>query len=177
MPARDRLDFLTDNWNATRPDINIQPWQIWGRTTRLHELFLNAVGKVLRRYSLTFSEFETLGALVLAGPPYRASPNQISQFNLLTSGGMANLLGRMERAGFISREPDSADKRGVVVQLTHSGLEHFNEAVIEENKVEHELLSALTPEERAILSVLLRKLLLSIDEERFGAPSPPVSAA
>ncbi len=170
MPARDRLDFLTDSWNVTRPDIDIRPWQIWGRTTRLQELFLSAVGKVLRRHSLTFSEFETLGALVLAGIPYRSNPHQISQFNLLTSGGLANLLGRMEKDGLISREPDRDDKRSVVVELTPKGLERFNESVIEENRVEHELLSALSQEECTILSVLLRKLLLSIDKDRFGVP-------
>jgi DNA-binding MarR family transcriptional regulator len=170
VAERDRLDFLTDSWNRTRPDINIQPWQIWGRTTRLHELFLLAVGKALRRHSLTFSEFETLAALVLAGVPYRAYPNQIAQFNLLTSGGLANQLGRMEKDGLISREPGQDDKRSVVVQLTKTGLDRFNESVIEENKIEHELLTALTAEERAILSVLLRKLLLSIDQDRFGAP-------
>ncbi len=170
MSVRDRLDFLSQTWSKTRPDIDNQPWQIWGRATRLQELFLRAVGPVLRRHRLTFSEFETLGALVLAGKPHRANPTQISQFNLLTSGGLANQLGRMERDGLISREQDSVDKRSVVVQLTAKGLNRFNEAVLEENKIEHELLIALNAEERVILAVLLRKLLLSIDEDRFGAP-------
>lgn len=173
MPSRDRLDFLSENWRATRPDIDITPWQVWGRTTRIHELFLSQVGRALRRHALTFNEYETLGALVLAGPPYRANPTHIQRFNLLTSGGLANLLGRMEREGLIERHPDPADKRGVLVQITERGLSSFNAALVEENRVEHDLLAGLNTEERAILSILLRKLLSSIDPESVGAPDPP----
>jgi DNA-binding MarR family transcriptional regulator len=171
MATRDRLDFLSDSWRATRPDIDITPWQVWGRTTRIHELFLGYVTRSLRGHALTFTEFQTLGALVLAGPPYAANPNQIQRFNLLTSGGLANLLGRMEREGLIERRPDTQDKRGVIVQLTPLGLQHFNDALVEENRVEHELLAGLSGEERAILSMLLRKLLLSIDPEHLAEPA------
>jgi DNA-binding MarR family transcriptional regulator len=170
MPTRDRLDFLSEGWSELRPEMDISPWQIWGRTTRLHELFVSQISRVLRRHSLTFTEFQTLGALVLAGPPYRANPTQIQRFNLLTSGGLANLLGRMESEGLIERNPDPDDRRGVVVHLTAQGLNRFNAALVEENQVEHELLGAMNPEERAVLSILLRKLLASIDPEGTAVP-------
>jgi len=168
MPRRDRLDFLSESWHAVRPDIDIGPWQVWGRTTRLHEIFVSRITRALREHDLSFTEFQTLGALVLAGPPYRANPNRIGEFNLLTSGGLANLLGRMERQGLVERRPDTTDKRGVVVELTARGLQHFNAAVLEENRIEHELLEGLSPEEKAILGMLLRKLLLSVDPYPVG---------
>ncbi|MDX2238927.1 MAG: MarR family transcriptional regulator [Hyphomonadaceae bacterium] len=170
MSARDRLDFLSDSWNRTRPELDISPWQVWGRVTRVHELFQLAVGRVLRGHGLAFTEFQAMAALVLSGPPYEANPNAIASFNLLTSGGLANLLGRMEREGLIERRTNPDDRRGVIVRLTESGLEHFDAAVLEENRVEHDMLAALSPEERQVLSLLLRKLLLSIDPDMFGDP-------
>ena len=69
----------------------------------------------------------------------------------------------MERDGLILRRPDAHDKRGVVVRLTELGLDRFNQAVVRENRVEHDLVQVLTPLEQTLLSLLLRKLLLGID--------------
>ena len=163
MSDVDRLDWLTQNWSRVRPDMDITPWQVWGRTTRIHDLFLAAITPALKKHGLTFKEFQTLAALVLVGPPYQANPNEITKFNLLTSGGTTNLLSRMEKEGLVRRKPDPADKRGVIVQITDKGLDSFSASVVEENRIEHDLLSTLSPEERRVLAILLRKLLLSID--------------
>lgn len=165
MPARDRLDTLSDAWNARRPEVDIQPWRVWGRITRLNELFRAAIAPALSRHELTFAEYQTLGALVLAGPPYEASPTEIARFNLLTSGGLANLLGRMERNGFLERRARDGDRRGVTVRLSERGLQLFESALLAENAIEHKRIAVLTPEEREILSVLLRKLLLSLETD------------
>lgn len=159
----DRLEYLSAKWNERRPDLDISPWQVWGRVTRLHELFLAAISPVLQHHELNFKEFQTLASLILTGEPYEASPNQIARFNLLTSGGVANLLARMEREGLVERRPDPVDRRSVIVRATDRGVSDFEAAVIEENKVEHDMLAALTQEERAVLALLLRKLLLSVD--------------
>lgn len=169
---RDRLDYLSEQWHARRPDIDITPWGIWGRTTRLHELFLGAISETLSRHGLNFKEFQTLGALVLAGPPYEVRANEIARFNLLTSGGLANLLSRMEKYGFLERKPDTRDKRGVIVRITEKGLSAFNAAVVAENRIEHDLVRALTAEEREVLALLLRKLLRSIDPDALPAQEP-----
>ena len=168
MPTKDRLDFLTENWAAVRPDLDISPWGVWGRTTRINELFRAEIGKLLQAYDLTYSEFQTLGALLLNGPPFEGSPGKIARFNLLTSGGMANLLARMQREGLIMRRADPEDGRGVLVSITEHGRERFNAAVEEENRAEHAMLKGLTPEEKEVLKILLRKLLLSIDPHEPG---------
>jgi DNA-binding MarR family transcriptional regulator len=163
MQNRDRLDYLSDNWHRARPDIDIRPWQIWGRATRLHELFLAEIGPALRRHGLSFKEFQTLAALVLSGRPYEANPTELQKLNLLTSGGMTILLTRMERAGLVRRRPDRKDRRGVRIRLTEDGLRRFEQAVLEENRIEHDLLKSLSEEERLVLGTLLRKLLIGVD--------------
>jgi DNA-binding MarR family transcriptional regulator len=163
MVNDDRLDYLSKKWNRQRPSLDISPWQVWGRITRLHELFVARIAPELTAHELNFKEFQTLAALVLSGEPYEATPAAIARFNLLTSGGVANLLARMEREGLVERRPDQIDKRSVIVKITDHGLAAFDAAVVNENRVEHDLLYALSPEERSILATLLRKLLVSMD--------------
>ena len=163
MAAKDRLDVLTESWAAVRPDLDISPWAVWGRLTVISELFISAVGPVLKRHDLTFNEYQTLAAIFLAGPPYQSSPNQIAQHNLLSSGGIANLLNKMQGAGLVARRPDAQDRRGVVVSLTEDGRSRLEASLLDENRLEHELLRALSEAEVAVLAILLRKLLLSLD--------------
>lgn len=163
MVKPDRIEYLSRKWSQRLPGLDIAPWQIWGRITRLDELFVSAIAPSLATHELSFKEFQTLAALILSGRPYEASPNQIAQFNLLTSGGVANLLARMERRGLLQRRQGREDRRSVVVRATDRGLADFEAAVVKENATEHEMLAALTAEERQILATLLRKLLLAID--------------
>ena len=159
----DRVEYLSRKWNERLPSLDIGPWEIWGRVTRIHELFLAAIAPALGKHELSFKEFQTLAALVLDGPPHEASPQQIARHNLLTSGGVANLLARMERQGLLERRSGDVDRRSVIVRATERGLADFHAAVVAENQIEHEMLGALTAEERQILGTLLRKLLVSID--------------
>ncbi len=170
MRAKDRLDLLTESWAAVRPDLDISPWAVWGRLTVISELFVSAAGQVLKRHDLTFNEYQTLAAIFLAGPPYQSSPNQIAQHNLLSSGGIANLLNKMEGAELVARRPGEQDRRGVVVSLTKGGRARLDASLIEENRLEHELLQALSEEEVAVLGILLRKLLLSLEAGAKGRP-------
>lgn len=163
QPHEDRLDRLSRQWREAGIDLDISPWQVWGRITRLQEIFLASIQPVLASRHLNFKEFQTLAALVLSGPPFETNPNALGKFNLLTSGGLTNLLTRMERDAYITRRPDPSDGRGVIVQLTEIGRDAFDAVVRQENEMEHEMLAALSTEERLVLATLLRKLLRAID--------------
>ncbi|WP_428377901.1 MarR family winged helix-turn-helix transcriptional regulator [Lichenicoccus sp.] len=163
MHIKDRLDFLIERWGDARPGLDTSPWAVCGRLTLINELFMARVGQLLKRHRLTFNEYQSLAAIYLSGPPYESSPNQIAHHNLLTSGGMTNLLNKMEAADLISRRPAEQDRRGVVVSLTAEGRERLDAALIDENGFEHEWISSLTAQEAEILSILLRKLLVSIE--------------
>ncbi len=161
----DRLDRLSRAWSETRTDMDISPWQVWGRITRINDIFLARLSRVLNQHSLSYSELQTLGALIVSGPPYEAKPNAISRHNLLTSGGMTNVLTRMERKGLILRRKDKNDGRGVIVSVTPLGLETFDAVITKENEIEHRLLGDINDKEREVVASILRKILLSIDEE------------
>ena len=162
---KDRIDRLSDEWALRAANLDIRPWQVWGRITRINDIFLLKLSKILSQNDLSYSELQTLGALIVSGPPYELNPNTISRHNLLTSGGMTNVLTRMEKKGLITRRKDARDRRGVIVSVTERGLDIFETVIVAENAIEHRLIKGLSETERTVIAVVLRKLLLSIDEE------------
>lgn len=161
----DRLDRLSREWHDQRSDLDITPWQVWGRVTRINDIFSSKLGRMLSAYDLNYTELQTLAALIVSGPPYESTPNAISRHNLLTSGGMTNVITRMERKGLVSRRKAETDRRSVVVSVTEKGLDIFNKVIAQENEMEHRLLKSITLEEQQVVAVILRKILLAIDEE------------
>ena len=162
---KDRIDRLSDEWALRAANLDIRPWQVWGRITRINDIFLLKLNKILSQNDLSYSELQTLGALIVSGPPYELNPNTISRHNLLTSGGMTNVLTRMEKKGLITRRKDARDRRSVIVSVTERGLDIFETVIVAENAIEHRLIKGLSETERTVIAVVLRKLLLSIDEE------------
>lgn len=161
----DRLDRLSRAWANNRTDMDITPWQVWGRITRINDIFLARLSKLLNQHGLNYTELQTLGALIVGGPPYEAKPNAISRHNLLTSGGMTNVLTRMEKKGLISRRKDDQDRRGVIVSVTQQGLDAFEAVIVKENQIEHQLLDGIGKEDRETVALVLRQILLNIDDE------------
>lgn len=82
----------------------------------------------------------------------------------LSTGAMTNRLDRLEEAGFVARERDPDDRRGVVVRLTDAGRSAADGAVAEIAAGEQRWLSALTPKEKRALNDLLRTLMLASEE-------------
>jgi len=78
---------------------------------------------------------------------------------LISSGGLTNRIDRLEKAGLVTRHPDPADRRGVIVRLTNKGVEVADDATEHHLGAEAELLNPLDTEERQQLAALLRKLL------------------
>jgi DNA-binding MarR family transcriptional regulator len=103
-----------------------------------------------------------LATLRRHGPPYQLRPSEFSSALMLTSSGTTKRLDRLEQAGLITRAPDPADRRGVVITLTAKGLELID-AVSEAHLAnEARLLEALTAADRRRLADLLRRLQLGL---------------
>lgn len=64
----DRLDRLSRAWAKNRTDMDITPWQVWGRITRINDIFLARLSKLLNQHGLNYTELQTLGALIVGGP-------------------------------------------------------------------------------------------------------------
>jgi DNA-binding MarR family transcriptional regulator len=169
----DAIDGLVGQWNLERPDLDVSPTHVLQRITRLYLLQSASFAEVFGRFGMTFGEYEVLAALTRSGPPYRLKPGELVGALVLSSGAVTNRIDRVEAAGLVKRLPDPDDRRGTLVALTVKGRTVVNEAVRAHLANEERLLGALSSADRAQLTRLLRKLLLS---EAFTALDPAPSA-
>ena len=104
-----------------------------------------------------------LAALRRSGPPYALNPKELLSSVMISSGGMTKRLDRLEEAGLVTRRPDPSDRRGISVKLTPRGRRTVDRALEIHSANEEALLEPLNADERELLGVLLRKLLVSLE--------------
>lgn len=95
-----------------------------GRTSRVIRLARHlelARRDVLASRDLDIWEYDVLAALRAAASPHELSPGELVNETQVASGTMTNRIDRLSRRGYVTREPDPADRRGVLVRLTVSG--------------------------------------------------------
>ena len=122
MALRDEVDDIVSRWQTVRPDLDVGPLQVLSRVSRLARHLDRARRAAFAAHGLETWEFDVLSALRRQGQPYQLSPGALLRATLVTSGTMTNRIDRMSQAGLVSRHRDPQDKRGVLVQLTGTGL-------------------------------------------------------
>ncbi len=183
----DEVDRLVAAWARERPDLDIAPLEVLSRVSRLARHLDRGRRSAFARSGLEGWEFDVLAALRRAGAPYELSPGRLLTQTLVTSGTMTNRIDRLASRGLVARRPDPTDRRGVQVRLTPAGREAVDdrrgvqvrltpagrEAVDAALEAllghERELLRGLSPRERARTAGLLRRLLVSFDNEPTAA--------
>ena len=159
-------------WAQVRGDRDLTPVSVIARLGRTTAYIDAAINARLAEFGLSRASWDVLASLRRSGPPYRLSPTQLYQALMRTSGAMTHRLYRLERAGLITRLPDPADGRGLLVELTPEGLELVDHVTPSHLDNERSLLAALSGEDRDQLANLLRKMLVAFERER---PTPPPS--
>jgi DNA-binding MarR family transcriptional regulator len=150
-------------WRRERPDIDCSGKAVIGRIVMLHDVILKSVDAVLAPFGLRYPEYAVLATLRAAGPPYRLSPSRLQATMLFTSGGISNLLRRIEAKGLIRRSTDAADGRAVRVELTPGGIEIADRAMVDHAAAERRLCAALDPADTATLAGLLSRMIVAND--------------
>lgn len=145
-------------WRLERPDIDCSGKAVVGRVLLLQDIILKTVNAALAPHGLRYPAYAVLATLRVAGKPYRLSPSQLQATMLFTSGGISNLLGRIEQQGYIRRTSDPSDKRAVRVELTRKGLEIVDLAMVNHAAAERGLCSMLSPAEQDVLARLLSRM-------------------
>jgi len=161
--TNDFTDKLLAKWDSARPDIGVGSLQVTARLARIGPHLARRQEAVFAGFGLSRGEVGMLSALRTAGPPHRLSPTRLGQGLMLSSAGVTSRLDRMERRGFVQRLPDPDDRRGVIVELTASGLEIVDAAVEANSASDRELMQRFDPGEIELLEGLLRKLLAGLE--------------
>ncbi len=75
--------------------------------------------KVAERFGLNLTDTQCLNVLEIAGS---ATPGQLAAQTGLTTGGITVVLDRLEKAGFVKREPNPDDRRSLIVRPVPANL-------------------------------------------------------
>jgi DNA-binding MarR family transcriptional regulator len=94
------------------------------------------------------SEWYALSLLELEGP---LTSGELSARTGLTTGATTRLIDRLERAGYVRRAADPADRRKVVVEPVEDALAGVEEIVGPARRGIAEVLARYTPEQQEVL--------------------------
>ncbi len=132
------------------------------RVTRLAACLGRDLAEICADAGLKPGQFQVLAELRGRDPlPMNAS--DLARALVLNSGGMTPILDQLEDRGLILRQMDGDDRRARRISITEKGRSTVIRALDQQIARHRALNAALAPEEREMLSALLRKLLLAIE--------------
>jgi DNA-binding MarR family transcriptional regulator len=162
---QDHVDkWLATSWLQDIPNLDLEVEGIVDRMNGLSRRFKRTLNDTIAEHGLSFEEWDVLGALRRAGPPFRRSAGELAKISDLSSGAMTNRLDRLEKAGLVKRLPDPNDRRGVLIELTKTGQEKWLDTTGAGAAREALIASALTEREKKELNALLRRLMLEFEK-------------
>lgn len=147
-------------WRNERSDIDSSGKAVVGRIFRLQEIALRTINDALAPHGLKYQEYAVLATLRTSGAPYRMTPSALQATLLFSSGGLSNILKRLEREGLVKRSNDPEDGRGVLVRLTAKGKSVVDLAMPDHANAELELLHMFTLKERETLALMLSRMMV-----------------
>jgi DNA-binding MarR family transcriptional regulator len=135
------------------------PMGLFTRLTRVGLLLDAFQHRCLDPFGLKFIDFSVLRVLQLAGPPYELTTGELGETVLRSSGGMTQIVDRLERADLVERVADRYDRRKVVVRLTAEGRDLAQRASAAYARERRRIIKALSPEEVEQIDDAIRLLL------------------
>jgi DNA-binding MarR family transcriptional regulator len=137
-----------------------------GRTSRVIRLARHL--ELARRTTLTARdldvwEYDVLAALRASGSRSELTPGELITQTQVSSGTMTNRIDRLDRRGYVTREPDPDDSRGVRVRLTASGRKKIDAAAADVAKAEQGVWQQLGERKRINLDDAVREILTPFD--------------
>ena len=161
-PTEDHVDRCLAGLCGELPDLDMDVEGIVERIQGIERRLRITMEETLEEHGLSYGEWKLLRVLRKL-PGSSSTPGELSTQLELSSGAMTNRLDRLERAGFVTRRPDPADRRGVRVELTESGNQAWIDSTNAQAIKEALIAGALSKREQHQLSGLLRKLMLELE--------------
>ncbi len=155
--AMDHVDFITQQWERERPDLDVTAMGVIGRVARLYLAYQRGMHATFAEFGLNAAKFDVLATLRRSGAPYTLSPGDLLKATMVASGTMTNRIDRLEADGLVKREVNPEDSRSFLVGLTEEGLALVDRAVTAHVQTQAQLLEGLETQEVETFKELLSK--------------------
>ena len=159
----DKVDLILEQWAREMPTMDVGPMGVIGRLNRCAALMRRRLDATFEQFGLSNWEFDVLATLRRAGAPHQLAPTALFCQLMVTSGTMTHRLQRLEAQGWVTRAPNPADARSMLVQLSPAGLELIERAVLAHVENEKNIIAPLGAVGAAELDAQLRKLLAMLE--------------
>lgn len=161
---KDVVDDILGQWSLERPELDTASLGVVIRVMSLYKVFLRQATRALEPLGLELFEYDVLSALRRQGRPFALPATALARSTGLSSGAMTNRVDILEDRGFVRREKDKHDRRGVLVSLTSHGRRIIDQAIQLRLEAADEGLTGITAEELQELARLLRKIRLTAED-------------
>jgi DNA-binding MarR family transcriptional regulator len=160
--GRDSVDRFLETALPLFPSLDPETEAAVDRMTKLVKHIDHVTEHTVSAFGLNTGEFRLLLKLRKT-PDGRMGAGALAKQLSLSSGAMTNRLDRLEEHGYIARERQPDDRRGVTVAITETGIDVVTRAVAAQAVKEREILEALPAADRRRLNDLLRTLVLAVE--------------
>jgi len=135
---------------------------MWVKLARASSTFGKLTCEHIRTFGLTEPQFGVLEILGHLGP---MTLGELSRKRLVSGGNMTCVVDNLEKDGCVERVHNKDDRRSINVRLTSKGKRLFDSVFVPHAEYVSKIASVLNENEQETLSVLLKKLGLSLSEK------------
>lgn len=166
LQSSDGVDERQAQWAYELSDVDTRGMATLGRMRLITTIVRPPIEQVFKCHDLDSGEFDVLATLLRSGAPYQLRPTELFRSLMISSGGLTDRLNRLNRMSLITRTPSPDDGRSMMVELTAEGRRRAENAFRLDMALEASLLGGLNEAEQSQLANILRKLLLSLENNQ-----------
>jgi DNA-binding MarR family transcriptional regulator len=126
------------------------------------------------RFGLSESDIETLEALIDMGA---TTAGRLAEITGLTSGAVTRVIDRLERAGYVRRVPDPADRRRVIVEVVTEKVAAVQSMLNRVGSASAEEISRYSEAQLELIADFLAKMEQITKEEAASLRDDPAAGA
>ncbi|MDI3387833.1 MarR family transcriptional regulator [Streptomyces sp. B-S-A8] len=166
---------VREQWALHNPGLDTSPMEVVVLVKRASALLDRALEPLYDGASLTAPELDLLIPLRYAHGPVIA--RSIADHMNLSQAGVSKALSKLERRGYIERNPNPADRRAALVTVTSAGQQAVDHLFPRQLGIEAEMFAGLGQDRGAIVDALTRLVAVMerhvADDPQYQAHTPP----
>lgn len=140
---------------SSRPDLPLLLDRISFLVHRINAHLLRTTNPLLKRWGVDLTESRLLVALLENGP---MPAGEIVRIMALPQSTISHQVKRLEKAGYVTRNPGDNDSRIVIADLTDKGRVVANEANAHSRDVTDQVLAAIGANEVELVRAALKRI-------------------
>lgn len=170
-PAAFGLVRVGDEFAEEFPDADRTSTESYASLVRIGTALSAEVGRAIDA-GLGVPHAAATTLAVVEGADEPLTPSEISERLLVAPATMTATLDLLERKGWVTRAPNPADRRSVLVEITRDGKAVVDQFLPGIRQIERRVMSALSARERETLLRLLDKVVTQAAEVASEPPEP-----